>query len=101
MLDLLMEKVIIVGSGCAGLDRGDLCRAREFESAGAGRPATRRPALDHHPGRKFPGFPEGIDGPQLIMNMHEQAEKFGARFSYAEVDDFDREQQTHSDQSGR
>jgi len=28
----------------------------------------------------FPGFPEGIDGPQLIINMHEQAEKFGARF---------------------
>ena len=37
----------------------------------------------------FPGFPEGIDGPQLIMNMHEQAEKFGARFSYAEVTDFE------------
>jgi thioredoxin reductase (NADPH) len=37
----------------------------------------------------FPGFPDGIDGPQLIMNMHTQAEKFGARFSYAEVTDFD------------
>jgi thioredoxin reductase (NADPH) len=33
----------------------------------------------------FPGFSEGIDGPQLIMNMHKQAEKFGARFSYAEA----------------
>ena len=33
----------------------------------------------------FPGFPEGIDGPQLIMNMHAQAEKFGARFSYSKV----------------
>src|SRR5690348_4491222 len=37
----------------------------------------------------FPGFPEGIDGPQLVMNMHQQAERFGARFSYAEVEDFD------------
>jgi thioredoxin reductase (NADPH) len=37
----------------------------------------------------FPGFPDGIDGPQLIMNMHKQAEKFGARFSYAEVTDFE------------
>jgi thioredoxin reductase (NADPH) len=37
----------------------------------------------------YPGFPEGIDGPQLILNMHKQAEKFGTRFSYAEVTDFD------------
>jgi len=37
----------------------------------------------------FPGFPDGIDGPQLIINMHKQAEKFGTRFSYAEVTDFD------------
>src|SRR5438046_6467719 len=37
----------------------------------------------------YPGFPDGIDGPELILNMHRQAEKFGARFSYAEVTDFD------------
>jgi thioredoxin reductase (NADPH) len=37
----------------------------------------------------FPGFPEGIDGPQLILNMHQQAEKFGARFSYSEATDLD------------
>jgi thioredoxin reductase (NADPH) len=37
----------------------------------------------------FPGFPDGVDGPQLIMNMHRQAEKFGARFRYAEVDEFE------------
>src|SRR5207237_1543625 len=35
------------------------------------------------------GFPDGIDGPELILNMHRQAEKFGARFSYAEVTDCD------------
>src|SRR5204862_3964493 len=32
---------------------------------------------------------DGIDGPQLIMNMHAQAEKFGARFSYAEATGFE------------
>src|SRR5207302_9705914 len=37
----------------------------------------------------YPGFPDGIDGPELILNVHRQAEKFGARFSYAEVTDFD------------
>jgi thioredoxin reductase (NADPH) len=42
----------------------------------------------------FPGFPEGIDGPQLVMNMHAQAEKFGARFSYAEATDFETDGKT-------
>src|SRR5437773_437219 len=37
----------------------------------------------------FPGFTDGIDGPQLIINMHAQAEKFGARFSYAEATGFE------------
>ena len=33
----------------------------------------------------YPGFPEGIDGFQLAMQMQEQAERFGARTEYAEV----------------
>ena len=32
----------------------------------------------------FPGFKEGVMGPELIMNMKAQAERFGARFQYAE-----------------
>src|SRR5205807_4511231 len=31
----------------------------------------------------------GIDGPELIITMHHQAEKFVARFSYAEVTDIE------------
>src|SRR6187431_2541116 len=84
-----MEKVIIVGSGCAGLTAA-IYAAR----------ANLSPLVleGSHPGgqlatttlvENFPGFPEGIDGPQLIMNMHAQAEKFGARFSYAEASDFE------------
>jgi thioredoxin reductase (NADPH) len=33
----------------------------------------------------FPGFPEGIQGPDLMMKMQEQAEKFGSRIAYEEV----------------
>ena len=37
----------------------------------------------------FPGCPEGIDGPELIGRMHQQAEKFGARFQYGIVEEFE------------
>src|SRR6266487_698152 len=84
-----MERLIIIGSGCAGLTAA-IYAAR----------ANLSPLVmeDRHPGgqlstttlvENYPGFPEGIDGPQLVLNMHKQAEKFGARFSYAEATDFD------------
>lgn len=37
----------------------------------------------------FPGFPDGVQGPDLIMSMQKQAEKFGARFEYATVEAFE------------
>ncbi len=84
-----MNNVIIIGSGCAGLTAAIY----------AGRANLNPLVIDgYEPGgqlslttmvENFPGFPDGILGPDLIENMRKQAQKFGAEFKAGAITDVD------------
>ena len=81
----MIHKVIIIGGACAGYTaaiytgRANL-KPFVIEGFSAGGQLMTTSEVEN-----FPGFPEGVDGPELMQKFRDQAEKFGTEFLSRDV----------------
>ena len=84
-----MEKVVVIGTGCAGLTAALYTARANLEplvltGTMPGGLLTTTSIVEN-----FPGFPEGIDGYELMTRMQKQAERFGAKIKFGTVESVD------------
>ncbi|MCI4659240.1 thioredoxin-disulfide reductase [Cryobacterium zhongshanensis] len=85
-----MRQIIIIGSGPAGFTaaiyaaRANLAPLLIASSVEAGGELMNTTEVEN-----YPGFPEGVQGPDLMQKMQEQAERFGTEVVYDDVTELD------------
>lgn len=80
-----IENVVIIGSGCAGYTAAIYTARANLKplvvtGAMPGGLLTTTSVVEN-----YPGFPEGVDGTDLMISMQQQAERFGARVKFGSM----------------
>ena len=84
-----MHHVLIIGSGPAGLTAAVYAARANLaplliEGWQSGGQLTTTNDVEN-----FPGYPEGVNGPQMMMDFQQQAERFGTKIHYSMVTSVD------------
>ena len=77
-----IEKVVIIGSGCAGLTAALYTARAQLKPIVLTGPMPGGLLTTTSIVENFPGWPEGIDGTDLMINLQQQAERFGAQVKF-------------------